>query len=73
MHDLCLRRLLVVLAQHRVLLLLLAVQPPLARRLVLRTLGVHVVADRLLTGLLGLGLVDLQQYHVSDFDSWWKS
>jgi hypothetical protein len=58
-HDALLLRRRLVVAEHGVLLLLLPVQSPLARRLVLRTLGVHLVLDLPLTCLLGLGLVDL--------------
>ena len=64
-----LRWLLVVFAQHGVLLLLLALQPPLARRLVLRTLGVHLLLDLALTLLLGLGLVDLHTMHQYTYPS----
>jgi hypothetical protein len=60
-HDLWLLWLCVVVAQHGVLLLLLALQSPLASRLVLRTLGVHLLLDLALTRFLGLGLVDLYQ------------
>ena len=57
------RRLL--LARHLVPLGLDALLSPLARRLGLCALGVHLVLDLLLTLLLGLGLVDLQTMNLS--------
>jgi len=46
---------------HLVPLLLDTLLSPLARRLRLRTLGVHLLLEDTLTRLLGLGLVDLKK------------
>jgi hypothetical protein len=51
--------LLLVLARKRSPLLLHTLLSPLASRLGLRTLCVHLLLEMPLTGLLGLGLVDL--------------
>ena len=50
---------LLLVAQQLGPLLLLALYPPLPRRLGLRTLGVHLFLEVPLTSLLGLGLVNL--------------
>lgn len=63
-HSLLLLGLRLVVVEHLVLLLLLALQPPLAHRLVLRTLGVHLILDLALAGLLCLRTVDLFE-HIS--------
>lgn len=52
-------RLCLVLASESSTLLLHALLPPLAGGLGLRTLGVHLLLQDPLAGLLGLGLVDL--------------
>lgn len=49
-----------IVAQELLLLVLLTLQSPLTCRLVLRTLGIHLILDLTLTQLLGLGLVDLK-------------
>ncbi len=59
LHLWLLRLSIVIITEQSLLLLLLALQSPLTRRLVLRTLGVHLLLDLALTLLLCLGLVDL--------------
>ena len=49
-----------IVAQLSLALLLDTLLPPLASRLGLRALGVHLLLDDPLASLLGLGLVDLQ-------------
>lgn len=57
---------LLLVAQLSLALLLDTLLPPLASRLGLRTLGVHLLLDDPLAGLLGLGLVDLRCALVTD-------
>jgi len=55
-----------IVAQLSDALLLHTLLPPLPRRLGLRTLGVHLLLDDPLAGLLSLGLVDLRCVSVAE-------
>jgi len=61
LHDLLLRLLSILVAHDRLLLLLLALHPPLPRGLALDTAGLEVGPDLLLTSGLGLRGVDLNK------------